>query len=230
MARRPAGVAKPAPSAYRPDEDHFTSHAGDLDAVTQQDASGATARPRPLIVGLGGTVRPGSSSERALIKALGIAAEAGARTELFGGAFLADLPIYNPHDPFDGPEMARFLAAVSAADGVIVSTPGYHGSISGVVKNALDSLEGLRDDPRPYFDGRAVGCIVSAGGTQASGSTLAALRGIIHALRGWPTPFGATLGASGLFDGEGDFTDPRDAWQVDTVARQVVEFASRWAA
>ena len=37
------------------------------------------------------------------------------------GAFLAGLPIYNPHDPFDGPEMARFLAAVSAADGVIVS-------------------------------------------------------------------------------------------------------------
>jgi len=182
----------------------------------------------PLIVGLGGTVRPGSSSEKALVLALATAQAAGARTALFGGAFLAGLPIYNPHDPFCGPEMIRFLAAVSAADGIIVSTPGYHGSISGVVKNALDSLEGLRDDPRPYFDGRAVGCIVSAGGAQASGSTLAALRSIIHALRGWPTPFGATLGAGGLFDEAGAFADPHDLWQVETVAQQVVDFACRW--
>ena len=181
----------------------------------------------PLIVGLGGTVRPGSSSEKALVLALATAQAAGARTALFGGAFLAGLPIYNPHDPFCGPEMIRFLAAVSAADGIIVSTPGYHGSISGVVKNALDSLEGLRDDPRPYFDGRAVGCIVSAGGAQASGSTLAALRSIIHALRGWPTPFGAALAAGGLFDEGGEFNDARDAWQVETVASQVVEFALR---
>jgi FMN reductase len=126
--------------------------------------------------------------------------------------------------------MNRVLAAISAADGIIVSTPGYHGSISGVVKNALDTLEGLRDDPRPYFDGRAVGCIVSAGGAQASGSTLAALRSVVHALRGWPTPFGATLGASGLFDETGAFADPRDGWQVETVAQQVVDFARRWTA
>jgi FMN reductase len=189
-----------------------------------------TTANRPLIVGLGGTVRPGSSSERALVLALGAAEAAGARTALFGGAFLAGLPIYNPHAPFDGAEQARFLAAVSEADGVIVATPGYHGSISGVVKNALDSLEGLRDDRRPYFDGRAVGCIVSAAGAQAAGSTLASLRAIIHALRGWPTPFGATLGASGLFDETGALADPRDAWQLETVAQQVVQFAGRWSA
>ena len=58
----------------------------------------------PLIVGLGGTVRPGSSSEKALAAALAAAEAAGARTQLFGGAFLAGLPIYNPHEPFDGPE------------------------------------------------------------------------------------------------------------------------------
>lgn len=188
-----------------------------------------TTKTSPLIVGLGGTVRPGSSSERALIAALAVAEAAGARTELFGGAFLAGLPIYNPHDPFDGPEQIRFLAAVSAADGVIVSTPGYHGSISGVVKNALDSLEGLRNDRRPYFDGRAVGCIVSAGGAQTAGSTLSTLRSIIHALRGWPTPFAAALGATGLFNDDGAFADPKDTWQVETVAAQVVDFAARWA-
>ncbi|MDB5480497.1 MAG: reductase [Caulobacteraceae bacterium] len=192
--------------------------------------AGMTVGARPLVIGVGGTVRPGSSSERALVAALDVASAAGARTELFGGAFLADLPIYNPHKPSCGSEQQRFLAVVRAADGVIVATPGYHGSVSGVVKNALDGLEGLRDDPRPYLDGRAVGCIVSAAGAQASGSTLTTLRSIIHALRGWPTPFGACLDPNGLFDESGAFADPRNAWQVETVARQVLRFAMRWAA
>ncbi len=112
---------------------------------------------------------------------------------------------------------------------MVVATPGYHGSISGLVKNALDSLEGLSGDARPYFDGRAVGCIVTASGAQACGSALAALRSVVHALRGWPTPMGATLNTGvGLFDGEGAFLDPKDAWQVETVANQVLAFARVW--
>lgn len=182
----------------------------------------------PLIVGLGGTVRPGSASELALAKALAAAEAAGARTELFGGAFLASLPIFDPRAQSAHPERERFLATIRGADGLIVSSPGYHGSISGLVKNALDCLEDLRDCERPYLDGRAVGCIVAASGGQATGSTLAALRAIVHALRGWPTPFGATLNTGGLFDGAGAFTDPRDAWQVETVAQQVVAFAKAW--
>ncbi len=179
----------------------------------------------PYIVGLGGTVRAGSSSERALVRALAAARSLGARTELFSGPFLANLPIYNPHEARIGDDQSRLIEAVRAADGLIVATPGYHGSISGLVKNALDCLEGLSGDERPYFDGRAVGCIVAASGAQAAGSTLAALRSIVHALRGWPTPLGATLAAPRLFDEAGEFFDARDAWQVETVAQQVVDFA-----
>jgi FMN reductase len=185
---------------------------------------------RPLIVGLGGTLRPGSTSETALTKALAIAGAAGARTQLFGGAFLAALPIFDPRAQEAHAGRDRLLAAVGAADGLIIASPGYHGSISGLVKNALDCLEDLREGPRPYLDGRAVGCIVTASGGQAAGSTLAALRAIVHALRGWPTPFGATLNGGGLFDEAGAFTDPRDAWQVETVADQVVAFAHAWPA
>ena len=183
----------------------------------------------PLIVGLGGTIRPGSTSELTLVKALETARAAGARTELFGGAFLANLPIFDPRGEGADPGRERLLAAVKAADGLIVASPGYHGSISGLVKNALDCLEDLREADRPYLDGRAVGCIVTAAGGQAAGSTLAALRSIVHALRGWPTPFGATQSANGLFDEAGAFADPRDAWQVETVAAQVVAFAKAWS-
>ncbi|HEX4184045.1 MAG TPA: NADPH-dependent FMN reductase, partial [Caulobacteraceae bacterium] len=142
----------------------------------------------PTIVGIGGTTRPGSTSERTLIKALEAAERQGATTRLFGGAFLSKLPIYDPSTADSSAELGELLDTIRTADGVLIATPGYHGSVSGLIKNALDSLEGLSKDVRPYFEGRAVGCIVTADGWQACGTTLAALRTIIHALRGWPTP------------------------------------------
>ena len=190
----------------------------------------APGRPKPLIVDIGGTVRTPSSSERVLIASLAAAEAAGARTKLFGGEILSRLPIYNPNDGAEPPERSALVEAVREADGIIVATPGYHGSLSGLIKNALDSLEPLRDDARPYLDGRAVGCIVVADGWQACGSALAALRGIVHALRGWPTPLGATLNsATQPFDDTGALKDQRDTWQVEMVAKQVVNFAQRWA-
>jgi len=139
----------------------------------------------PLIVGIGGTTRPSSTSERTLVKALEAAERAGARTRLFNGAFLSALPIYDPMSAECTVELNDMLEAVRTADGLIISTPGYHGSVSGLVKNALDALEGLRGDARPYFEGRAVGCIVTADGWQACGTALAALRTIIHGRRRW---------------------------------------------
>jgi FMN reductase len=183
-------------------------------------------RPRPLIVGLGGTIRAGSSTEKALVCALDRAGALGAETKLLGGQFLGGLPIFDPR-PGEASDSQRELAeAIRRADGVIVASPGYHGSISGVIKNALDTLELTRNDARPYVAAKPVGTIITADGWQAAGTTLMALRAIIHALRGGPTPFGAALNAtSNLFDEAGSCRDAKDAWQLDTVAEQVMEFA-----
>ncbi len=189
----------------------------------------------PLIVGIGGTTRAGSTSERVLALALKAAEAKGARIEMFGGEHLARVPIFNPQEEAASPERDALVDAVRRADGLIIASPGYHGSVSGLVKNALDSLEALRDDARPYFDGRAVGVIVTVDGWQAAGATLGALRAIVHALRGWNTPMGVALNGAaardsgGLFDGQGRLADRRDAWQVQTMAEQVVDFAVRRA-
>jgi len=179
----------------------------------------------PYIIGIGGTPRAGSSTERSLAIALRAAEDAGAKTKLFGGAFLERLPHFNPSPAGPSPEQAELTEAVRKADGVILATPGYHGSLSGVVKNALDTLELTRNDERPYFHGKPVGIIITADGAQAGGTTLMAVRAIIHAMRGWPTPFGASLNSSNLFDPDGECREPRDAWQIATVAEQVMEFA-----
>jgi len=182
------------------------------------------------IIGIGGSTRADSTTERALVLSLKVAEEAGARTALFGGPFLAKLPIYAPGNLERTDEQHALVEAVRAADGVIVATPGYHGGVSGLVKNALDLLEDLRDDERCYLDGRAVGCIVTAYGWQTCGTTLIALRSIIHALRGWPTPLGAALNTTGgLFDPAGTCTDEKAASQLAIVGQQVVEFARRFS-
>lgn len=182
---------------------------------------------KPVILGLGGTIRAGSSTEKALICALNRAEALGAEVRLLGGAFLGQLPIFDPRPGDPTLEQMQLADAVRAADGLIVASPGYHGSISGVIKNALDTLEMTGRDAQPYLTGKPVGTVITAAGAQAGGTTLMALRSIVHALRGWPTPFGAALNsASDLFDADGACRDDRDAWQLDTVAGQVMEFAT----
>lgn len=181
---------------------------------------------RPLVIGIGGTTRAASSTERALGFALRGAEAAGARTRLFGGTFLHGLPHYAPENPERTDAQIELIEAVRHADALIIATPGYHGGVSGLVKNALDTLEELRVDERPYLDGRAVGCIVTAYGWQAAGSVLTSLRSIVHALRGWPTPFGAGINTlETRFDSVDTCSDPKVVDQLATVGQQAAQFA-----
>jgi FMN reductase len=117
------------------------------------------------------------------------------------------------------------VAQLALADGIILGSPGYHGSISGLIKNALDYAEDLRADVRPYFSGRAVGCIATAGGWPGAVNTLSALRDVVHALRGWPTPLGATINSSErVFDDDGTCLVPRVAQMLDVIAAEVMSF------
>jgi FMN reductase len=188
------------------------------------DGPAKSSAKRPYIVGLGGTTRIGSSSEAALRYTMGQIAEMGASTELIAGP-LIDLPMYDPADAHRSPSARRLVQSLRRADGVVIATPSYHGALSGVIKNALDYVEDLRGDARPYFDGRAVGILITAHGAQALGTTLVGVRAIVHALRGWPTPFAATLnGQSRPFE-NGLPANEEVAGQLRTVAQQVYEFA-----
>jgi len=179
---------------------------------------------RPFIVGLGGTLSDSSSSERALRHALAVAAARGARTELFSARAL-DLPMYMTDRSQRSSAAIALVDALAQSDGVIIATPGYHGGISGLVKNALDYVEDLRDHERPYLDGRAVGCIVCAYGWQATTTTLVSLRSTVHALRGWPTPLGVAINsAQKLFDDSGQVVDEQCAQQLTTLSNQVLDF------
>ena len=178
----------------------------------------------PRILCLGGTTRSGSTSERALRAAFELARAAGADTYLLLASDL-ELPAYAPHRGPHGLKARRMIELARQADGIILSTPGFHGGPSGLIKNALDHLEELRVDDRPYLDGRAVGCLVCAAGSQATITTLSSIRSTVHALRGWPTPLGVTINTGPTPDG----TDPvaGASAQLSLLVGQVVDFA-RW--
>jgi FMN reductase len=187
----------------------------------------ATPAPAPLIVGIGGTMRSGSATERVLQAALAATERRGARTLLLAGAAL-DLPMYAPQSGERTGAARALVDRIRWADGVIVASPAYHGGVSGLVKNALDHVEDLRDAKRPYLDGRAVGCIACAGGWQAAVATLTGLRSIAHALRGWPTPLGLALNTSEpIFGPDGALVDAAALGQLEILADQVVSFARR---
>jgi FMN reductase len=188
--------------------------------TTMRDSSS----PGPLIVGIGGTAQAASSTEQALNVALDAAAAAGARIERFGHRELVELPHFMTAAANTCAQADRLITAVREADGIILASPGYHGSISGLVKNAIDYLELTSRDARPYLHGVPVGLITTAYGWQAAGSTLAALRSIVHALRGWPTPFGCTVNTSTRVFKDGVCLDASVADQLAMVGRQVVEF------
>lgn len=119
----------------------------------------------------------------------------GAATELIAGPSLA-MPFYSTETDDRTDEARTLVDALRRADGVVIGSPGYHGGVSGLLKNALDYVEDLRVDDRPYLDGRAVGLIASAAGEQAAMTTLGMLRNITHALRGVPTPYGCVFNSA----------------------------------
>ena len=183
---------------------------------------------RLRVVGIGGTLREGSTCLGALRRALEAAEEAGAETRLVDLREL-DLPMYEPSRPLAdyGPEVERFVEEVRDADALILSTAAYHGTLAGVTKNALDFTQFLARDERPYLEGRVVGLISTSGGERAAANTTDAMVHVVHALRGVVAPSLVTIPrARRHADGEGNITDESYGGRLDRLGRLVVEMAA----
>lgn len=184
---------------------------------------------RLRVVGIGGTLREGSTSLGALRRALGAAEEAGAETELLDLRELG-LPMYEPGRPLEdyGNDVRGFVEAAREADGLLLSTAAYHGTLAGVTKNALDFAQFLGGDERPYFDGKVVGLISTAGGDQAATNANGAMVHTVHALRGVVAPLMVTIPkAWQRSDERGNITDDGYGKRLDKLGRLVVELAEK---
>jgi FMN reductase len=183
--------------------------------------------PSPHIVGLGGTLRDGSTSRQALEQALGAAADAGATTELIDLHTLR-LPLYEPGRALDAYDASvqRLVEAYRRADGMLWSTAAYHGTLTGAMKNAIDFFQFVAD--ADYLDGRPVGLIATAGGTQAAPGAINALIHAVHALRGNVIPLQVAVPSAYRVFGDGAASTGTD-WtaRLDTLGRLTTEAAQQ---
>src|SRR5215204_1991978 len=184
---------------------------------------------KPHVVGIGGTMREGSTSLLALEEALRAAEEAGATTELLDLREL-DLPLYEPGKPLEGcgENVKDVVEAMRGADALLWSTAAYHGTLAGVTKNALDFAQCLARDERPYLQDRVVGLISTAGGGMAAVNAIGAMVDAVHPLRGVVAPLSVPVTQSWkAFDEEGNIRDEGVARRLESLGRIVVEMAAK---
>lgn len=173
------------------------------------------------VVGLVGSLRPGSYTRLAVQLALSGASELGAATKLIDLRDYA-LPFCDgskdeSHYP---PDVARLRSDLRAATGIIVGTPEYHGGYSGVLKNALD-LMGFSE-----FEGKTIGLLGVSGGRMGAAHALAGLRTASRSLRAWVLPSEVSIPqVSQQFDANGLLKDADLAQRVKDLGRQVARFA-----
>jgi len=172
--------------------------------------------PETHVAALSGSLREGSYTRLATTRALDGVRAAGGTGELL------DLREYNlPPLNVDRDEQGgsqQLVDRVEAADAIILGSPMYHGSYSGVLKNALDYC-GFDE-----FEGKTVGLLAVAGGSFPI-TTLEHLRSVCRALNSWVLPHQAAIpNVNSAFE-NGEFADAGTEKRVDTLGRRVVEYA-----
>ncbi|MFM2148884.1 MAG: hypothetical protein RLZZ187_1190 [Pseudomonadota bacterium] len=158
------------------------------------------------VLAISGSLRKASFNTLAL-RAAAELAPAGMEVTLFEA--MRDIPLYDDDiragAGYPAP-VAAFRAAIKAADAVVMATPEYNFSISGVLKNAIDWASRVPDQP---FDGKPVAIMGAATGLYGTARAQYDLRKILgginaHVLNKPEVLIGQ---AASKFDAEGRLTD-----------------------
>ena len=178
------------------------------------------------ITGLCGSLRPNGFTKMALSIALSGAAESGAVTQLVDLCEY-DLPLCNGEsaDVYRGsPGVRRLRQNVGLANGVILAPPNYHGTLSGVLKNALDLMSARE------FEGKVVGLIGVSGGRVGGENTLNTLRAVGRTLHAWVIPSEAWIDdAAAAFAANGVLRDDDTTRRVREVGQKVARLTQMLA-
>jgi FMN reductase len=180
---------------------------------------------RPVrLLGIGGSTREVSMSRIALMATLRVAEEQGAETRIAPVREL-NLPLWNSDLTFDDypPTLGHLLNEVRAADGLVLNSPTYHGTISGAMKNTLDLLDFLGSDDPPYLNGKPV-ALVGYGGASAM-NVINSLYHAVRALGGTVVPTVVVLSRDQLDTETATITDANAHRRVSGMLREVIDLA-----
>lgn len=169
------------------------------------------------IVGIGGSLRPDSTSYLALNVAVQRVQALGASTEILDLRQM-QLPFCTGGNDYPGyPDVTRLRETVQDADGLILATPEYHGGVSGVLKNALDLMS------FDQLSSKVTGLISVLGG-QHNSNALNEMRLIMRWVHAWVIPEQIAIGQSWKAFGEdGKIMDEKLSQRFDQFAESLVE-------
>jgi chromate reductase len=175
------------------------------------------------IVGLAGSLRQ-ASFNRALLRAAKDLAPAGVEVDI---ADLDGIPMYNADlEATAFPESVKQLRArIAASAAVLIATPEYMYSVSGVLKNTLDWLA-RPPEPRVLWD-KPVGIIGASTGLVGTARAQLHLRHILLHERAAVLAYPQLLvpEARNKFDGTGVLVDQ----DTRTKVSEYVAALARWA-
>ena len=170
------------------------------------------------IVGIIGSLRTDSYSALALQQAADRVEALGAEVDILDLKEMK-LPFCDGGSEYpDYPDVDVLRDKVKAADGLILATPEYHGSVSGVLKNALDLMS------FEHLSGKVTGAISVLGG-QPNSNALNDLRIIVRWVHGFVIPEQIAVGqAWQAFDPQGKLKDAKLAERFDGFAQSLVDY------
>jgi chromate reductase, NAD(P)H dehydrogenase (quinone) len=170
------------------------------------------------ILGISGSARRGSHNTK-LLRAAAESLPSGAALVEWDG--LAGLPIYDEDLEADRPQaVAELVAAIDAADAVLIATPEYNSSIPGGLKNALDwASRPLRTNPLRNKPALVIGASTGLFGAVWA---QAEARKVLQSTGARVLDAELAVGmADSAFDDDGCLADPELAERLETVLAEL---------
>jgi len=164
------------------------------------------------VLGVGSSLREGASSTSALSTALDFAKKQGAETRLLD-LKQTKLPLYDPTSDPSLFEINKARDDVNWSDALILSTPDYHGSMSGAMKNFLDYFWA-------EFAGKTFAYICAS--HEKGLTAMDQMRTAVRQCYGWSIPYGVSVSDSEDFvNGK---INPKLESRLDMLARDLVVY------
>lgn len=176
------------------------------------------------ILGIGGTTSAKSWSLVPLQEALRKAEAMGCETTL-ATVYDLNFPLLHTEWGLEDypPTLKWLLEEVRRADGIIICSPTYHGTISGAIKNVIDLLIFLGKDNPPYLGGKPV-ALMAYGGMTAMG-VLNALTYCVRGLKGIAMPTHIAVPEDSIDRQAVRLASPKIEHRLDLMLAELVSFA-----
>ena len=167
------------------------------------------------VLGVGSSLRDGSSSTAALRTTLDLIKKQGAETRLLD-LKQTNLPLYDPNENQSSVKLQKVEQDVEWADAFILATPDYHGSMSGTMKNFLDYFWS-------EFAGKTFGYICAS--HEKGLTVMDQMRTAVRQCYGWSVPYGIAVNGEDDLE-NGKIANPKLKSRLEMLARDLVVYGN----